>query len=219
MPSVQISSVSCPYIVDPTLQLGLHSSFFLMPLRGQRRLFGSLAWFGLQTNLEARRRCSRLPRLCGQLSLHPALAVSLGNGSSHSQRPLTLVERIFSVKLAVFMETQAVFIKEQRTTSSPVTQGVECLASVFKHGTGKAEEEQLLRSLFLFGAVAAFAPLEPRFHHEAEKQYLGTPRVPFVFTHMTRMVQWGQRREGLLSPSLQRRKLRTERLNNTEQMI
>lgn len=112
-----------------------------------------------------------------------------GDRSSQSQRLLTLVERIFSVKLAVFMETQAVFIKEQRTTSSPVTQGVECLANVFKHGTGKAEEEQLLRSLFLFGAVAAFAPLEPRFLHEAEKQFVGTPRVPFVFTHVTRMVR------------------------------
>lgn len=122
------------------------------------------------------------------------------------------------------METQAVFIKEQRTTSSPVTQGVECLANVFKHGTGKAEEEQLLRSLFLFGAVAAFALLEPRFHHETEKQYVGTPRVPFVFTHVTQMVRegrrgGGQRQGGLLSPSFQRRKLRTERLNNTEQMI
>ena len=81
------------------------------------------------------------------------------------------------------------FIKEQRTTSSPVTQGVEGFANVFKHGTGKAEEEQLLRSLFLFGAVAAFALVEPRFHHEAEKQYVGTPRVPFVFTHVIRMVQ------------------------------
>lgn len=88
------------------------------------------------------------------------------------------------------------FIKEQRTTSSPVTQGVECLANVFKHGTGKAEEEQLLRSLFLFGAVAAFAPLEPRFHHEAEKQYVGTLRVPFVFTHVTRMVREGRRGGG-----------------------
>lgn len=122
-----------------------------------------------------------------------------GDDSSQSEA-VHLCRKDFLSEIGSFMETQAVFIKEQRTTSSPVTQGVECLANVLKHGTGKAEEEQLLRSLFLFGAVAAFASPEPRFHHEAEKQHLGTLCVSFVFTHVTHTVQRGRGGEDYCPP-------------------
>jgi hypothetical protein len=55
-----------------------------------------------------------------------------GDDSSYNLKQLTFEKRIFSMKLAVLRRNRQCFIKEQRTTSSLVLQGVEQLYNAWQ---------------------------------------------------------------------------------------